>query len=60
MADLKAKRGYVQDELGTSCYARKEALEKKKVMMGHGTRTEKPDEGRAPWSNLGQSEYQNN
>ena len=30
MADLKAKRGYVQDELGTSCYARKEALEKKK------------------------------
>lgn len=29
MADLKAGRGYVQDELGTSCYARKEALEKK-------------------------------
>ena len=29
MADLKAGRGYVQDELGTSCYERKEALEKK-------------------------------
>ena len=31
---------------------------KKRVMMGHGTRTDKPAEGRAHWPNLGQSEHQ--
>lgn len=56
MADSKAEIGQVQDEPGTSCYARKEVF-KKKEMMGNGTKIQKPVEGAPHWSNPGQLKY---